>query len=100
LHPFPATTALSLDNVRFKADKERTSKLVDRYFLKYEKRCLMPADIFSPLKPELLRRSRHETKKTKYIAEEVVVEHVKFVSGQVPFRSSVQDPTSKLLQSD
>jgi hypothetical protein len=97
---FPATTAISLNNIRFKANEERTSKLVDRYFLKYEKICLMPADIFSPLKPVPIRRSQHETKKTKYITEEVVFEHVKFVSGQVPFRSSVHDPISNLLQSD
>jgi hypothetical protein len=100
LHPSPATTAISLDKIRFKSNEDRTSKLVDRYILKYKKRCLMPADIFSPLKPAPLRRSRHETKKTKYITEEVVLEHVKLVSVQVPFRSSVHDPTSKLLHSD
>jgi hypothetical protein len=100
LHPSQATTAISLDKIRLKANEDRTSKLVDRYILKYKKRCLMPADIFSPLKPAPLRRSRHETKKTKYITEEVVLEHVKLVSVQVPFRSSVHDPTSKLLHSD
>jgi hypothetical protein len=60
----------------------------------------MPADIFLPLKPAPLRRRRDETKKTNNITEDVVLEHVKLVSVQVPFRSSVHDPTSKLLHSD
>jgi hypothetical protein len=100
LHPFPATIAISLNNIRFNANEERTRKLVDRYILKYEKRCLLPAKSFSPLKIAPSRKSRHEIKKTKYITEEFVLEHNKLVSVQVPFRSSGHDPTSNLLDSD